>query len=346
MAATGLICEVTFNTCVRGYHIYQDEWTPVLDETLSCCRELANIHDPFAIKVMKAGTIVGHLPKKISSTCSLFILKGGIISCNVTDPNRKYSRDLAQGGLEIPCVITLRGTKELVDKAKKLLALSNESVKSTGEQNCKNPEKKQVPISLSATLEPNPKRIKLEQTDKDLNQRLVWVMFPSTRIQLFSEDKLVIEGQCQLNDRHINFVQAMLRAQFPKCDGLQNTLLQNQVRLTIAHKMVQILHVRNNHWVVISNVHCSGDDLKMYDTVYDDIDSSTMALLNSMFEENINVSMVPRLQKQKGDVDCGIFSTAIATSLLHGLSPGPYKQSLLRPHLISCFENKEMTPFP
>ena len=124
------------------------------------------------------------------------------------------------------------------------------------------------------------------------------------------------------------------------------TLLQNQVRLTIANKMVQILHVRNNHWVVISNLHCSGNDLKMYDTAYDNTDSSTMALLNSMFEESINVSMVPQIQKQKGDVDCGIFSAAIATSLLHDLSPGPYQQFLLRPHLIACFENKEMIPFP
>ena len=42
----------------------------------------------------------------------------------MTDPNRKYSRDLPQGGLEIPCVLTLRGTKDLVDKAVKLLAIS------------------------------------------------------------------------------------------------------------------------------------------------------------------------------------------------------------------------------
>ena len=165
------------------------------------------------------------------------------------------------------------------------------------------------------------------------------VMFPGTRIQLLIEDKLMIEEQHQLNDRHINFVQAMLRIQFPKCDGLKNTLLQNQVRLTIANKIVKILHIRNNHWVVISNVHCSGDSLSMYDTVYDD-------MLSSMFEENINVSIVPQVQKQQGDMDCGIFSIAIATLLLHDLSPGPYKQSLLRPYLISCFENKVMTPFP
>ena len=97
---------------------------------------------------------------------------------------------------------------------------------------------------------------------------------------------------------------------------------------------------------MISNVHCSGDDLSMYDTVYDDIDASTMALASSIFEENVNVSIVPQVQKQEGDVNCGAFSIAIATSLLYGLSPGPYEQSLLRPHLISCFENKVMTPFP
>ena len=60
MAAIEVICETTFSTCIRGYHVYQDEWTPILDKTLSCCRELANVHDPFAVKVMKA-----------DATCSL-----------------------------------------------------------------------------------------------------------------------------------------------------------------------------------------------------------------------------------------------------------------------------------
>ena len=73
--------------------MYQDEWTPVLDATLLCCCDLTNVHDPFVIKVMIAGSTVGHLPKKISSTCLLLITKGGIIiySCKVSDTNRKYS---------------------------------------------------------------------------------------------------------------------------------------------------------------------------------------------------------------------------------------------------------------
>ena len=86
----------------------------------------------------------------------------------------------------------------------------------------------------------------------------------------------------------------------------------------------------------------------MYETIHDEIDSSTMTLLSSMFEEHVNVSIVPQVQKQQGDVDCGVFSIAIAISLLHDLSPGPYwyKQSSLQPHFISCFQNKAMTPFP
>lgn len=155
----------------------------------------------------------------------------------------------------------------------------------------------------------------------------------------------MIEGQRRLNDRHINFAQAMLRSQFPQCAGLRNTLLQHRVEFSVTNKIVQILHTRNDHWVVLSNIHCSGTELHVYDTVYNDIDDSTMALIRSMFKEDITVA-VAKTQKQHGDVDCGVFSVAIATSLLHGLSPGPYVQALLRPHIISSFEKNLMQPFP
>ena len=83
--------------------MYQNDWIPVLGEVLQCSREVGNFHDLYTVKVIKAGTragtMVGHLPKKTSSTCLLFIRKGGTIDCEVTDLNRKYSRDLPQGGL-------------------------------------------------------------------------------------------------------------------------------------------------------------------------------------------------------------------------------------------------------
>ena len=63
---------------------------------------LEKLRDLFAIKLME---IVGHLLRKISATCSLFLRRGGKIDCRVTG-QRRYSRDLIQDGLEIPCFIT------------------------------------------------------------------------------------------------------------------------------------------------------------------------------------------------------------------------------------------------
>ena len=35
-----------------------------MGETLSCSRETSNLHDLFAVKVLKTDEIVGHLPKR------------------------------------------------------------------------------------------------------------------------------------------------------------------------------------------------------------------------------------------------------------------------------------------
>ena len=83
--------EFRFTSCVRGFHVYESAWAPVYHEILHCSREEGNVHDPYAVKLMKSGRVVGHLPKKISATCSLFLRKGGTISCQVTDERQKRS---------------------------------------------------------------------------------------------------------------------------------------------------------------------------------------------------------------------------------------------------------------
>ena len=47
---------------------------------------------------------VDHLPKSISPICSIFIRRGGTIKSRINGTHR-YSADLPQGGLEIPCVL-------------------------------------------------------------------------------------------------------------------------------------------------------------------------------------------------------------------------------------------------
>ena len=54
--------------------------------------------------------------------------------------------------------------------------------------------------------------------------------------------------------------------------------------------MVQILHTQTDHWAVISNIYCSGTELSLYETVCNDIDDSTMALIQSMFKVDITRS--------------------------------------------------------
>ena len=88
--------------CVRGYHVYKEIWEAATGEILICERELHNGRDRYAEAVKKSGTIIGYLPRKLTRVCSLFLRRGGTIICTVTG-GRRYSADLPQGGLEVPC---------------------------------------------------------------------------------------------------------------------------------------------------------------------------------------------------------------------------------------------------
>ena len=111
---------------VRGYHVYHEVWPAPVGEQLTCRREIGNSHDPFAVSVITtASTIVGHVPRRISSVCSVFLRRGELIFCRVIG-TRQYSGDLPQGGMEVPCILTFQGESKEVAKAEKLLKLTSE----------------------------------------------------------------------------------------------------------------------------------------------------------------------------------------------------------------------------
>ena len=105
--------------CIRGYHVYKEIWEVATGEVLICERELHNVRDRYAVAVKKSGTIIGHLPRKLSRVCSLFLRRGGTIVCTVTG-GRRYSADLPQGGLEVPCSLLFKATPKEVQKLKTL----------------------------------------------------------------------------------------------------------------------------------------------------------------------------------------------------------------------------------
>ena len=108
---------------VRGFHAYADVWTPSVGEILICERESGNPSDLYAVAIKKVSKVVGHVPRKMSAACSLFLRLGGALHCEIIDSHRRYSSDLPQGGLEIPSnfVFQCEANKNLIPKIQKLV---------------------------------------------------------------------------------------------------------------------------------------------------------------------------------------------------------------------------------
>jgi len=60
-------CEIFIKSVVRGHHIYKAIWNHTVHEVLVCEQESNNNEDPCAAAVKLGGTIVGHVPRDISS---------------------------------------------------------------------------------------------------------------------------------------------------------------------------------------------------------------------------------------------------------------------------------------
>ena len=251
----------SIESCVRGFHIYKDVWNPLLQEILSYSREPGNVHDPYAVAVKTGSSvIVGHVPRTISTLCSIFISQRGTITCQVTG-ERRYSHDLPQGGLELPCRLTFStsSTKLLA----KVQSLSKDSPV--------------IMLSESgATDEPTKKKMKIEVTVKDgeasinaaTSETYMYMYLCKYGQYLLSSDE---EAQCKgekLNDRHINFAQALLKAQFSSVEALGGTSLQDKPRAcsTRIKSGLQIVLYRD-HWISASNV-SSSNNIVVYDSAF------------------------------------------------------------------------------
>ena len=70
--------------------------------------------------MLNGTVVVGHVPRVISATCSAFIRRGVVASCEVTG-GRQYSVDLPQGGMEVPCKVTFTAPVKEIDKLLRLL---------------------------------------------------------------------------------------------------------------------------------------------------------------------------------------------------------------------------------
>ena len=110
----------------------------------------------------------------------------------------------------------------------------------------------------------------------------------------------------------------MLKKQFPKLNGLISTLLQEK-RNTCKpmRNQLQIIHSRDDHWIVASTVLSKSDKVHVYDSAYSTIDERTKGIICNLFiSDKIVIKMS---QKQGNGEDCGLFAIANATLISKGI---------------------------
>ena len=243
----------TVESCIHGYHVFQHIWVPIHGEVLSCSRECGNRSDPFAVALKIEEDIVGHVPRQFSCACSLFLQSDGLLVCGVSG-DRRYSCDLLQGGMEIPCVYTFSGAPDLVHKTRQRLGELKAVIKeiSSGildSLKLSDPQSGHAAVTDLEMIENDTEPVVIDITNDDgttdVTCKEVWIK--TQDIILTLEDKHIVIDGLRLKDQHVNSVHRLLRQQFPSINELRLSLLQDETKGSTSNAL-QILHVMTNHW--------------------------------------------------------------------------------------------------
>jgi len=333
-------------------------------EILPCVRETTNLHDPFAVAVLHERRIVGHLPREISALCALFIERRGRITCQVNG-RRQYSRDLPQGGLEIPCVLTFSGEEKEVQKVKQLI----DEIKAISIVKChsisdpvefKESEKKKLKAVPSNGAKMDPRCDQESGHEMRSNANLVVIADDAEvmatndlewisvfNISLKQSDREAICNGHRLNDIHINAAQRILANQFPSFVGLDSTLKQRRIGKWV-NNYIQIFFCRGCHWITASTVGCREGVINIFDSLFGDVDDGLKRVISEIFSDHTLTFKVADVPVQSGVDDCGLFAVAFATALAFTqdpLNPMSFKQDEMRTHLIECLQDKYFVDF-
>ena len=80
--------------------------------------------------------------------------------------------------------------------------------------------------------------------------------------------KAYIVAEEWLTDAVIDAAQVLLKEGFPEMGGLQRTTLGHTLTYAVERgEFVQIVNVRGNHWITVSNIGCQLNHLNVYDSI-------------------------------------------------------------------------------
>ena len=117
----------------------------------------------------------------------------------------------------------------------------------------------------------------------------------------------------------------MLLLQFhPRMTGLQPPALQKVFAFHVhSGEFVQILHVRNSHWCVVSTVGCDSGVIHVYDSLYRTLSNDLVHLIASMVYNPLSELKIVMIdvEKQSNGSDSGVLPIAYAFDICSALNP-------------------------
>ena len=188
---------------------------------------------------------------------SLFLRHGGVIRSRVTG-SRQYSRDLPQGGLKLPCLYLFEGKASVIEKVRsRVLSLTSPVT------HLETAAAGVIPVEGESVLVVNLSQADEPKSSGSQNTALEWTR--AHDIVLTIEDRQMISSGQRLTDRHINFAQRLIQAQFQQLDGLHLTLIQDKQYSGSKKNFLQVLFIKEGHWVVIASH--DGKVFQIYDSL-------------------------------------------------------------------------------
>ncbi|XP_019646063.1 PREDICTED: polycystic kidney disease protein 1-like 2 [Branchiostoma belcheri] len=171
------------------------------------------------------------------------------------------------------------------------------------------------------------------------------------RLNLSARDKAALTRDEMLTDDHIQAAQRLLHHQYPALQGLEAPTvgLCEDGFAKMTGKGLQIHHNSRMHWVLSS--YTSGQ-VRLYDSIGADMTTSLQVQLYQSYaafaESNVLTIILPEVQRQNNVTGCGLFTIAWAVDIAEGrdVSSIAYDNRKMRSHLVMCFKQGRLTPFP
>ena len=166
-----------------------------------------------------------------------------------------------------------------------------------------------------------------------------------------NDQKVVTSRSGWLTDEVISAAQMIMLQYFPSMSGLQPPTLQKVFAFQVhSGEFVQIIHIRNNHWCVVSTVGCESGVVNVYDSLYTSVSDKTIHLIASMVSSSsskLEIRMMD-VAKQLNSSDCGVLAIAYAFDICNRLNPCEvqFEHKKIRQHLAQCLETCQLSRFP